>query len=325
MREGRRVVNFDSQIKRLKPLLSMLRSSISLLFLGTTLLTSCATLTKSQLQAVNEYATLTDKGITYPEKILNETFDGLYKARVLEGSQNVSRTKPLTYSAIVGYNADRVKGLDTLKRLKAELNVLSEYALALKKLSSPDFATTAATSADALGKSVDKVTTTIAGTAVSGVGNALSATIKAVGKRYIGARQTRAIQRFVNEGDILVDMICQSNEQFFQTNANEYINGIERSSMATANGMLLVVSGQSNVPVERFQMALATAELIARYESLRLLNRQAVQAFRQFRLAHNELKNTLKKKQNLKSVGQQLIDLYQTVNEIQTAFQEVKF
>lgn len=302
----------------------MVRTTIGLLLLAATALTGCATLTKSQVRAVNDFATLTEKGAGYPDKLLNETIDNLYQARVLDGSQNVSSTRPLTVSVIAAYNVDRLRGLDTVRLFKVQLRALKEYAEALQRLSSPDFATKAASAADALGKSVDKAAATVFTNPVTGIGKALSGTLKAVGNRYIGAKQTKAIQRYVNTGDTLIAAICTRNERFFQTNVNGYIAAIERTQTATANGMLQTLSGQPAASVERFQLASEMADRIARYEQLRQLNQQTIQAFRQIRLAHHELRNTLQTKQTLQSVGQQLVDFYDTINELQETYQSIK-
>ncbi|MEZ0611627.1 hypothetical protein ACAW74_24165 [Fibrella sp. WM1] len=298
----------------------MSRLLIVLLFAGASALTGCATLTQSQVEAVNQFATLTGKGVDYPEKVLNEVLDSQYKRRVLNASQNVGATDPLTYKAIADLHSEKLRSLDTARRFKASMAAISAYATALQRLSSPDFATTAGTSADALGESVDKVAAFIPG--VSGVGAALSGTLKALSGRYISGKQTKAIQRFVAEGDALVAALCQSNETYFQNNVSVFIDGIELVNTRNVDGLLRSIP--TGAAVERYQMAVNVSALVAQQQQLKQLNKQTVLAFRQVRLAHAELKQSLMAKQTLASLGKQLLGLYNAVQDLQTTYKEVK-
>ena len=303
----------------------MLRSTLIFMFLGSSILTGCATLTKSQVQAVNDFASLASQGAEYPEKVLNKVINSRYDSRVLLASQNVASDAPLTYSALTGLYQAKQKELVPVRRIKKSIAVISDYALALQNLSSPDFAENAGASADALGKSVDNVTTrlntTLPNTSISPVGSALSKTLKEATGRYIGYKQTKAIKQFVQQGDSLVGALLGSAESLLQNQATIFIQNARQDDSVNVDNLFRSI--RSDAPYERYQLAVSSFERINKINQLIELNQQAIQALQQIRLAHKELKDKLLVKQKLLDIGKELGSLYESVNDLQTTYREI--
>lgn len=303
----------------------MLRYCIIFLFFGSSILTGCATLTTSQVQAVNDFATLASHGAEYPEKILNKVIDSRYDSRVLLASQNVSANAPLNYSALADLYQAKQRELAPVRRIKKSITVISDYAIALQKLSSPDFAKSASTSADALGKSVDNVTTrlntSIPSTSLSPIGGVLSKTLKEATGRYIGYKQTKAIKQFVLQGDSLVGTLLGSAESLLQNQAALFIQNARQDDSVNVDNLFRSI--RPDAPYERYQLAVASFEQINKINQLTELNQQSVQALQQIRLAHKELKDKLLVKQKLTDIGKELGGLYKSVNELRSTYQEI--
>lgn len=302
-----------------------MKRPINLLLLGLTALYSCASLTKSQVESVNNFATLASQGSAYPEKVLNQIIEVRYDNRILLASQNVGEGNPITFKELENLSGNKKDELAPIKGITKSLGVINAYAQALKRLSSPDFAKTAGTSAETLGKSVDELTAVInqnAGTKIANVGGALTKTLKEVGGRYIRYKQTRAIKEYVNTGDSLVEAAVGLAEAFMKGSPAVFITSAQDEMKANTDDLFKSINKS---PYERYQWSLTSFKTVDKLNSLKTLNQQSVDGLRQITLAHKELKKALATKQTLSEVGQELFSLYTAVQDLQDTYQAIKF
>jgi hypothetical protein len=303
----------------------MKRITSVLLLPGAIWLTGCATLTRSQVQAVNQFATLASTGGDHANNVLSEVIDTRYRSMILEQTAGVSPAASIslngkTYQQLTRYYADKQAELAPVKQIKASMSVLNEYALALQRLSSPDFATNAGQSADALGQSVDGLAAAVP--AIPKVGSFLTKALTGLGGRYIGQKQTSALRRFVNEGDTLINALCRSNEALLATKAKTFIEESEKTDSVSIDALFDSVKTDR---LHRYESASLGADLVSKYSHLNQLNNQSIKALQQIRLSHAELKQALATKQTLPGIGQQLLALHKAINELQGTYKAVKF
>lgn len=302
----------------------MSRLLILLLSVGTTALTGCATLTKSQVEAVNQFATMASTGGTYTENVLNEVIDNRYQSIILEQSAGVNPAATLslneaTYKQLAKFYTDKQAELKPVRQIKASMNVLNEYALALKRLSSPDFATNAAQSASGLGESISDLSTAIP--VIPNVGSLLGKILTELGGRYIGQKQTKALKEFVNEGDTLIATLCRSNEALLRDKASVLIAQSEQTDSLSINALFDAVKTDR---AARYQAATLGAQLVAKYRHLSQLNTQSISALQQIRVTHAALKQALATKQTLSDISQQLLALHKAIRDLQATYKEIK-
>ncbi|WP_148289321.1 hypothetical protein [Fibrella aestuarina] len=302
----------------------MSRLPILLLSVGVTALGGCATLTKSQVEAVNQFATLASTGGNHAEKVLNEVIDNRYQSIILEQSAGVNPGTATslngdTYKQLAKFYADKQAELKPVRQIKASMNVLNEYALALQRLSSPDFATNAAQSANSLGESISDLSTAIP--VIPNVGSLLGKTLTELGGRYIGQKQTKALQQFVNEGDTLVAALCRSNESLLREKASVLIEQSEKTDSLSVNALFDAIKTDR---LGRYQAAGMGADLVSKYQHLNQLNKQSITALQQIRTTHSALKKALATKQTLSGISQQLLALHKAIRDLQATYKEIK-
>lgn len=303
-----------------------MKRSINLpLLIGLTALSSCASLTKSQVESVNNFATLASQGTAYPEKVLNQIIEVRYDNRILLESQNVGDESPMTFDKLEKLSRDKRDELTPIIRITRSIGVIDAYAQALKRLSSPDFANTASGSAETLGKSVDELMAVInknAGTNIAAVGNALTKTLKEAGGRYIRRKQTRAIKEYVNTGDSLVEAAVGLAETLLKGSPAGFITSAQKDMETNADDLFKSIN-QS--PYERYQWSLTTFKTVDKLNNLQTLNQQSIHGLHQIALAHKELKKALATKQTLNEVGRELLGLYTAIQDLKDTYQTIKF
>lgn len=289
-----------------------------------TLVTGCATLTKSQVQAVNQYATLTSDGSAYPGQVLTPLISAFFDGQLLTASQNVSETNPLTFDQLVKLNGEKQAFSSSIGRINAGVEAISQYAQALQRLSSPDLSGNLTTAGKALGGSLDDLIDRAHGAAkpTSTVGGLLAKLVSEAGGRYVSYRQTKAIRQYVNAGDTLVDNLTRMLEATLTEHAAPVLTAMRGTFAKNTNDLLRQV--RMDAPYERYQLATNSLAAVTQFDQIDRLTTQSVRALQRIRSAHAELRQTLSQKQDVATIGHELLALYQAVHELETSFQTVK-
>ncbi|UFH52661.1 hypothetical protein [Spirosoma sp. KNUC1025] len=289
-------------------------------------LSGCATLTPSQVAAINQYADVTTHYSDYPSKVLAEFLVLRYKDRTLIASQNSDKENPLTFKDISKLYAQKKGESEAIQGLDIGIQTITDYATALKKLSSPDFARDVGANAQTLGTSLDSLTSrynTVVkpNVGLPFIGSIVGLTLREVGGRYVGYKQTAALKRYVQAGDTLINILTKSMEEMMATHTATYIQELEKDVQTFNNQLLVQLSDKTQY--ERYQFASETLALVEQIDHLKKMNGQSILALQKLRSAHNELTDQLRQKQKLISVGKEMFGLYQAVRDLQSTYQQI--
>ncbi|WP_420148431.1 hypothetical protein [Spirosoma sp.] len=300
-------------------------ASISFLLLAG--LSGCATLTRSQVEAINQYADVTTSYTHYPGKVLSDFMGLRYKDRLLIASQTSDKENPLTVEDINRLYQQKKRESEAIEGFDIGIRAITDYASALKKLSSPDFAKNAGANALTLGTSLDSLTSrynSVVKPSVSlpFIGSLVGLAVKEVGGRYVGYKQTAALKQYVQTGDTLINRLTQSLEETMSTHTTTYIQELEKDMRTFNNHLLRQLSDTAHY--ERYQFGSETLAMVEQIDQLKKLNRQSILALQKLRSAHNELARQLQQKQKLIQAGKELFGLYQAVNDLQSTYQQIR-
>lgn len=285
------------------------------------LLSSCAVLTKSQVDSVNQFATLANEGSSNTEKVLNTVVEQRYNTALLErlGGVNPIADPNLTenlYNEIAGEVSNKRKEMKAAKNVTSSLNVLVDYTQALKKLSSPDFGTNLIEAVKALGKSIDELNTQIP--SVPKAGNLITKTVSVIGGKYIGQKQTKALKEYIMAGAPVVDAICKYNETFLQDECTKWLIDAKQTDSTNINNFFKSVS---NDRYQRYQIGILGVTLVETHQQKSQLIQQYIKAFQQIRVTNAQLLQSVQSKQNLTESSKELFELYKTIKDIRATYQ----
>lgn len=290
------------------------------------LLSSCASLTKSQVEAVNQFAHTSKNFSAYPSKILTSIAGlrekrGLYAANLLEGTPDL----------LVGELESnfKQKKIDLAKTADVDITfkIIDTYAQSLLLLSSDKSATDLAAQSATFGVSLDSLITTynaVPGVTPvkSGIGGLIGSLIMAGGTQFIRARQANEIKRFVPAADEMINVMTTNLLTFLQSGK---IAGLIDNEQAQVHDLYLAWLKKlhtNNQPLsisdERDYM-----ELITELDDIKILRTQTINATDKLRKAHHKLLEEIKEKKDLKEVIAELQALYDNVKEVKTTISAI--
>jgi hypothetical protein len=179
-----------------------------LLFLAFSLLiTSCASLTKTQIETVNQFAQTTKNFSAYPSKIMT----GLADIRALRGiyAANSIGTPELHLKELNSTYDLKVSDYQKSQKIDITFQIIDQYAQSLILLSSDKFVTDIKAQALTMGPMLDSLiaiynTFDKNSKITVGIGAAVSQLIILGGKQYIRQKQAKEIKKFVSQADPLI-------------------------------------------------------------------------------------------------------------------------
>ncbi|MFT3936098.1 MAG: hypothetical protein QM726_20875 [Chitinophagaceae bacterium] len=284
-------------------------------FLLVVLLNSCASLTKSQVETVNQFAYNSKHFSAYPSKIITSLADirvkrGVYFANSLDNPDSHIEELNNLYSA---------KKDDYSASAKADITfkIIDKYAQSLLLLTSDKHASDLDTQAKNFGTDLDSLITTYnaipgATQVHKGIGGLIGSIITAGGKQMLRSQQAKEIQRFVPEADQMVGVMTDNLLEFLQSgNIALLIANEERGIQSNYKSFL----NQRKPTVQNERDYL---ELKADLDYTKLLKDQTIEATKSLRAAHAKLVTEIKEKKTLKEVIAELQLLYEDVNNVKS-------
>jgi len=285
-----------------------------LLLLVTVVLTvtTCASLTKSQLQRVTNLTVASDTVIATPKAIFNELAAvrlerGLYYAASLTSA--VAREKEINALATASIADEQLVG-----RAEGYVNVLNSYLRALRSISATTRWQAYGTEWRGIGRNIDSLLlrfnqTELIDTQIPVGWAKLSGQYAGyMSERFMRMRQAKIVRSFVTEGDTLVATCTSGLIEILKQ--GDLIDLIENESQGLKNNYEAYLHRLelSGMPAD-FEADRKYIALVKRIEAAKKSRSRCVTALQSLRRAHAKLVQELEKKQNIEFLIDELIEL----------------
>jgi hypothetical protein len=284
------------------------------------LLSSCASLTQSQIEAVNHFAHTSRHFSAYPSKIMTALADirvkrGVYFANSLDNTDPHIEELNNLYAA---------KKDDYKSSAKADITfkIIDKYAQALLLLSSDSHVANLDSQSHNFGIGLDSLISTYNNipnvkTVHSGLGGVIGSLILAGGKQLIRAKQAKAIKEFVPQSDTLIAVMTDNLLEFLEsTNIEFLIKNEERGIQSNYKSFLN--QRKPTIQNERDYLELKTD-----LDYIKTLKEQTIAATKYLRQAHAKLLAEINEKKDLKEMIAELQMLYESVNDVRSTIQQI--
>ncbi|MEJ7769632.1 MAG: hypothetical protein WKF89_17570 [Chitinophagaceae bacterium] len=311
-----------------------------LMFLLPFTLAACSTLTKTQINAVNQFAQ-TSKGFSaYPSKIMESLAQirskrGIYFANSLDNPALHIQELDSIYSF-------KKQDYVISRKIDITFKVIDKYAQSLLLLSSDKFEKDLDIQALHFGEDLDSLTvrynsiTNVQKVPVA-IGAAISQLVAFGGRQYIRARQAKEIKKFVPQADTLIavmsnnllDFLLSSNiqelikneEKGVNNNYLSYLRHVKTVSSLVSGGdtSLLAFNTKSTIENDNEYMDLKT-----QLDGVKKLRQLTIDATRRLRKAHTKLLDAIARKRNLKTTIWEVQQLYDGIKEIKSAIELIE-
>lgn len=283
--------------------------------------TSCASLTTSQLKMVTNLTVSSDSVSVTPKVIFSELADirlerGLYYAASLTSA--TAREKEI--NALVQASVDD----DALvNRAETYVNVLNSYLRALRSVSADTRWSAHGTEWRGIGRNIDSLILRVNQTdfldndITVGWGKLSGQYAGYMSERYTRSRQTKVVRSFITEGDpfvaacvdSLVELLKKGDLDELITNESE---GLKNNYEAYLHH-LEVTGRPADLSADRRYV-----ELTRRMEAVKKTRSRCVTALQSLKRAHAKLTGELQKKQKIDFYYDELLELNTLALQLQT-------
>ena len=306
----------------------------------------CASLTKTQISCINQFARTTEHFSAYPGKIMTELADirvkrGVYYANSLSDPK-------LHIAELDNIYSQKTFDYKVSQKTDVTFKIIDKYAQSLVLLSSDKSFKDIEKQMTGFGIDIDSLitlnnslerTTKIP----SGIGGAVSKLIVAGGRQYFRVRQADEIKKFVNLADTLVSVMSTNLLEYLQSkNINELIENEERGVRESYLSYLQQINIETrtktisnngkdtleSVTVSNYKPPIENEmdylELKNRIDRVKKLQLQTISATKHLRKTHKKLLLEIKEKKNLKETIKELQGLYEEINDLKKAIQKIE-
>ncbi len=290
-------------------------------FAVSVILCSCATLTRTQIESVNQFARYSGNFSAFPGKIMTElaeirTFRGVWFANSLSDHK-------LHIDVLDSVHFNRTHAFKVSEKADITFQVIDKYAQSLALLSSDRYENELAKQTEGFGVSLDTLIKRynridISTSLPEGIGAATGKLIVMGGRQYIRSKQAREIKKFVPQADTLVAIMTGNLLQFLKS---ENIDELIRAEEFGINQNYLSFIRQSNGT--SIEDDLGYLELKSRIDGVKQLRSKTITATKSMRTAHRELLDAIQKKNNLIESLQGLKELADQVRDLKTTVDKI--
>jgi hypothetical protein len=282
----------------------------------------CATLSKTQIESVNQFARYSEDFSAFPSRIMTELADirtirGVWFANSLSVPKNhIDILDSVYFNKTHAYRVSEKSDI-TFK-------VIDKYAHSLALLSSDRYENEFVKQTEGFGVSLDTLIrryNRIDNTVVlpEGIGAAAGKLIIMGGRQYIRSRQAREIKKFVPQADTMVAVMTSNLLKFLKSeNIDELIRAEEFG--INQNYLSYIRQSQGTSIQADFQYL----ELKSRLDGVVQLRSKTISATKCMRKAHAELLQSIQRKKKLKESLQGLKIMAEQVRELKTTVDKIE-
>ncbi|MEO5893742.1 MAG: hypothetical protein ABIQ31_26035 [Ferruginibacter sp.] len=284
-------------------------------------LVSCASLTGTQIHAVNQFARTSKNFSAYPSLVFTELAEirvkrGIYFANSLDDPK-------LHIEDLDGvYNA-RNSDYAISAKVDITFKVIDKYAQSLLLLSSDKHAADMEIQAKSFGGDLDSLTSlynSIDGKKQlpTGIGGAIGRLVVFGGKQYIKSKQATEIKKFVPQADTLISVMTSNLLEFLESTTIEDLIKNEEKGI-TSNYLSFLRQRHATVENERDYIDLRNS-----LDAIKQLRDETIIATRHLRKAHKKLLLEIQAKKKLRETIAELQELYDNVKDINVTISTIK-
>lgn len=295
------------------------------------LMASCASLTKTQIETVNQFAQTSKNFSAFPSKITTKLADvralrGIYAANSIGTPELHLKELNSTYDLMVSDNQQSQK-------VDITFQIIDQYAQSLILLSSTQYVTDIKAQALVTGPMLDSLialynTFDKNSKITVGIGAAVSQLIILGGKQYIRHKQAKEIKKFVLQADPLISMMTANLLEFLEGKHYVKASGDSASlkylidyEAAAIQRDYLSFLRQNKASIDNEKEYLKLKSDMDQIKSLQI---QTITATKRLREAHLQLSEILKKRKKLKERFPALRELYEDVNQLKITIVKLK-
>lgn len=287
---------------------------IILILCLTYIFTSCASLTRTQIDNVNEFGKVTNNFSLFPSKILIELSD-VRKKRGLLYTTTI-KTPNLKINELDAIYKQSKSDFNASEKVDITLKIIDKYAQSLIILSSKKHVNNLEAQAKKFGIGIDSLTAiynskNVEKKAPIGIGKAIKELIVLGGRQYIKVKQAKHIKKFVSKGDALIELMTANLLEFLNSsNINQLI--IHEEKMIRRD-YLTYLNHHHKITI---QSQIDYLNLKKSINGIKSLHTQTIKATIGLRKAHQKLLNTISTKKKLKESIKEIKELYEDVKEL---------
>lgn len=284
-------------------------------------LSSCASLTKTQIDSVNQFAQSSKNFSDYPSKIIYELAvirvkRGIYFANSLDNPKiHIGELDSL-------YNNQK-SDFELSKKIDVTFKIIDKYAQSLLLLSSDKHVVDLEFQAKNFGGDLDSLITIYNSLDENshlpvGLGGAVNQLIVFGGKQYIRSKQATKIKKFLPEADRLIEVMTTNLLAYLQsTTIQELIENEEEG--INSNYLSFLRQRKPTIENERDYLVLKN-----NLDAIKNLQKQTISATNNLRLAHKKLVIEIQRKKKLKEVIKELQVLSGEIKELKKTMNAIK-
>jgi hypothetical protein len=295
---------------------------ITLMLTGLTFtICSCASLSDSQIKAINSFANTTSNYSQYSNMIFKELSkvkqkNGLMYANKLINAENRIVVLDSIFS-------DAIFDNKFSKKIDLSFKLIDKYAQSLMLLSSDKHSLKLKENALKLGISIDSLTKVYNhispyNTLPNNIGSPIGKIIALGGEQYVKYKQTKELKKFISKGDLLVNSITENLIDFFNSSQIDIL--IQDQERKLRLNYLAFNNGEKEINLNNSTIYL---ELRNKIYQIKKLNQEVITYTRSIKKTHYKLKQVINKKQKLttsikelQKLQQELINLKKTIKEL---------
>lgn len=286
------------------------------------ILSGCASLTKTQIESVNQFAQTTKDFSAFPSKIMT----GLADIRLERGLfyANSLTIPKLHIEDLDGIYDQKKFDYQVSEKVDVTFRIIDKYSQSLVLLSSDQYEKDLKKQAKKFGVDIDSLiawnnTIKDAPKVPSGIGSAVNELIILGGKQYVRTRQTKEIKKFVSLADPLIETMTSNLLEYLQSKTiDELIAGEERE--ITRNYLSFLEHTPKEATIENDRIYLHLKNDI---DGIKQLQKQTIAATKDLRTAHKKLLQEIEKKKELKQAIQELQKLVEEMNGLNKTIQKI--
>jgi hypothetical protein len=285
-------------------------------------LTSCTSLTKTQIESVNQFATITKNFSDYPSKIMTE----LAEVRLIRGVCYAnSLSNPILHiEALDSLYNKSVYATKISEKVDITFKIIDKYAQSLALLSSDKYQIELENKSQELGIGLDSLVSQYnriekSSKLPTNIGGAIGKLVVIGGSQYVKSKQAKEIKKFVPKADTLISVMTSNLLLFLESeNINQLI---EAEEWGVKQNYLSYLRQITKPSIEDEYIYLDLKSRMTRIKNMRL---QTIVATKQLRLAHKKLLLALQKRKKLTEVVDEVQKLGNDINDLNKIWEKNK-
>ena len=289
-----------------------MRLNILLFVAATLVVTSCAVLTKSQLEMVTKLTVASDSVAVSPKKLFDElTYVRLERGIYFAASLTSASAREKEINALAqSFFADEQLG----KKAEVYVNVLNSYLRALRSLSADARWSQYGTEWRGLGRNIDSLilrfnqTDMLDHNITTGWAKLSGQYAGYLSERYMRVRQAKAVRMFVTQGDTLLSNCVDGIIDLLKKGDLMELIENEREGLKSNYSAYLHRLELSGLPAD-FAADRKYIDLVKKVEDAKYTRSRCVTALQSLKRAHAKLVTELQKKQKIDFYFGELIEL----------------